>query len=91
VDEPIQLPIDGVLDLHTFKPREVKDLVLDYLAECRTRDILQIRIIHGKGIGNLRRTVHAVLEKHPDVISFTLDHPQLGGWGATLVRLRPSN
>jgi len=88
VDEPIQLPIDGVLDLHTFKPAEAKDVVMEYLAECRTRGIFQVRIIHGKGIGNLRRTVHALLEKHPDVISFTLDHPQYGGWGATIVFLR---
>ena len=86
---PIELPIDGVLDLHTFNPREIKDLVLDYLAACRERGIYQVRLIHGKGIGNLRRTVHSILSKHPDVISFTLDHPQLGGWGATLVKLRP--
>jgi DNA-nicking Smr family endonuclease len=64
-DEPIQLPIDGVLDLHTFQPREIKDLVPDYLAECRSRGILRVRIIHGKGIGNLRRTVHAILSRHP--------------------------
>jgi DNA-nicking Smr family endonuclease len=88
-NEPMQLPIDGVLDLHTFKPREVKDLVPDYLAACRERGILLVRIIHGKGIGNLRRTVHAILARHPDVLSFSLDHPQLGGWGATLVRLKP--
>ena len=85
---PVQLPIDGVLDLHTFKPREVKELVMDYLAECQARGILQVRIIHGKGIGNLRRTVHALLAKHPEVVSYALDHPQFGGWGATVVELR---
>ena len=88
-EEPLELPIDGVLDLHTFHPKQIKDLVPDYLAECRERGILQMRIIHGKGIGNLRRTVHAILAKHPEVISFTLDHPQYGGWGATLVKLKP--
>lgn len=89
MDEPIQLPIDGVLDLHTFQPKEVKDLVPDYLAACRERGILQVRIIHGKGTGQLRRTVHAILARLPGVVSYTLDHPEYGGWGATLVRLRP--
>ena len=88
MDEPIQLPIDGVLDLHTFRPREIKDLVPDYLAACRERSIFQVRIIHGKGIGNLKRIVHSILARHPEVVSFTLDHPQYGGWGATLVTLR---
>jgi DNA-nicking Smr family endonuclease len=88
MDEPVPIPIDGVLDLHTFNPREIKALVTDYLVACQEQGILQVRIIHGKGIGNLRRTVHALLAKNPSVISFTLDHPQYGGWGATLVRLR---
>ena len=89
MDEPVEIPINGVLDLHTFRPRDLKDLVPDYLTACRERDILEVRIIHGKGIGHLRRTVHAILERHPDVVSFTLDYPEFGGWGATLVRLRP--
>jgi DNA-nicking Smr family endonuclease len=88
MDEPVPLPIDGVLDLHTFRPRDVKNLVPDYLAACRERGILQVRIIHGKGTGQLRETVHAILARHPHVASFTLDHPQYGGWGATLVLLR---
>ncbi len=88
MDDPVELPIDGVLDLHTFKPSEVGDLVPDYLAACLERGIFQVRIIHGKGIGNLRRTVHAILAKHPQVVSFALDHPEYGGWGATIVHLR---
>ena len=88
MDEPIKLPIDGVLDLHTFRPKDIKDLVPEYLAACRDKGIFQVRIIHGKGIGNLRRTVHSILRRNPDVVSFTLDHPEYGGWGATLVRLR---
>jgi DNA-nicking Smr family endonuclease len=88
MDEPVQLPINGVLDLHAFQPRDLKDLVPDYLAACRARGIFQVRIIHGKGIGNLRRTVHSILSKHADVVSFALDHPQYGGWGATIVHLR---
>ena len=88
LDEAIELPIDGVLDLHTFKPSEVKELVIDYLAECQRRGILRVRIIHGKGIGNLLRTVHALLSKHPEVISYALASAPFGGWGATIVHLR---
>ncbi len=88
MDEPIPIPINGVLDLHTFNPREIKDLVPDYLAACQEKGILLVRVIHGKGIGNLRRTVHSLLAKDPNVASFTLDHPEFGGWGATLVRLK---
>jgi DNA-nicking Smr family endonuclease len=85
---PIELPIDGVLDLHTFLPQEVKALVSDYLAECREQGILEVRIIHGKGTGALRRTVHAILSRLPEVDSFGLAMEDAGGWGATLVRLR---
>lgn len=89
MDEPHQLPIDGVLDLHTFNPRDIKDLVPDYIEACRQKGIVQLRIIHGKGIGNLRRSVHAILSRHPAVKSFALDHPEYGGWGATIVHLLP--
>ncbi|RMF87333.1 MAG: DNA mismatch repair protein MutS [Nitrospinota bacterium] len=87
--EPIELPIDGILDLHTFPPGEVKDLVTDYLALCQERGILEVRIIHGKGTGTLRRTVHALLRRLPEVAAFRLAGEEAGGWGATLVELRP--
>jgi len=87
-EESIQQPIDGVLDLHTFRPNEVKELVLDYLEECRSRGVLDVRIIHGRGIGNLRRTVHAILSRHPEVVSYAPASERFGGLGATIVHLR---
>jgi hypothetical protein len=81
--EPIELPIDGILDLHLFRPAEVRELVPDYIEECLVRNILTIRIIHGKGTGTLRRLVHSILEKHPAVDHFRLCGESGGGWGAT--------
>ena len=84
------LPIDGTLDLHAFQPRDVKDLVPDWLEECRSAGILDVRIIHGKGIGVLRTMVHRILAEHPAVVSF--GHPGDGGsWGATVARLQPKD
>jgi DNA-nicking Smr family endonuclease len=84
----IEVPIDGILDLHNFSPKDLKYLIPDYLEECRRKSILQVRIIHGKGIGNLRRTVHSILQKIPSVVSFRLAGEGGGSWGATLVILR---
>ena len=87
-EEPIALPIDGELDLHTFRPEEVPELVQDYLDECRRLGIYEIRIVHGKGKGTLRRTVEAALQRRDDVLEQRLAPPERGGWGATLVTLR---
>jgi DNA-nicking Smr family endonuclease len=86
-DDPIHIPIDGTLDLHTFDPREVSDLLKDYIEACLEAGIFEIRIIHGKGRGILRDRVHSVLKKNPLVIEFSLD-PGSSGWGATVVRLK---
>lgn len=86
--EPVELPIDGVLDLHGIKPSEIKEVIPEYLRLCREKGILEVRIVHGKGIGNLRRTVHSILTQVPAVISFNLGRPEFGGWGATIVYLK---
>ena len=85
----VELPIDGVLDLHTFHPRDVADLVPTWLQECRERGLTELRLIHGKGKGVLRRTVHAILAREPSVIAYVSAPEERGGWGATLVTLRP--
>jgi dsDNA-specific endonuclease/ATPase MutS2 len=86
-DDPVELPIDGVLDLHTFSPKDVRDLVPEYIGECLSRGITEIRIIHGKGTGTLKAVVHGLLKKDPRVASFKDAGTGGGGWGATEVRL----
>jgi DNA-nicking Smr family endonuclease len=87
-DEPVELPLDGVLDLHTFHPRDAKELVPDYISACRRRGLRHLRIIHGKGTGTLREVVHAALRRSPEVASFGPAEETGGGWGATLVILK---
>jgi len=88
-DEPVRIPIDGVLDLHAFRPAEVKDLVEEYLEECRRKGIDHVRIIHGKGTGTLRQIVLSLLKKNPNVLSYRAADLGGGSWGATEVVLKP--
>ena len=87
-EEPYRMPITDSLDLHTFGPHEVKDLLQDYLNECVRMGFHEVRIIHGKGTGVLRQVVHSALKRSPLVRSFRLAPPEAGSWGATIVRLR---
>lgn len=89
-EEPVRLPIEEVLDLHTFAPKEVASVVEEYLAQCRQAGIPEVRLIHGKGTGTQRAIVRQLLMNHPDVLSFADAPPERGGWGATVVRLKPS-
>lgn len=88
-DEPVVLPIQDSLDLHTFRPRDVPMLIPDYLEACRERGILKVRIVHGKGTGALREKVHGILRRLDEVESFQLADREGGDWGSTLVVLRP--
>lgn len=87
-DQPIEYPIDGTLDLHQFRPQEVKDVVMDYIDCCLEKGVYSLRIIHGKGIGVQREIVRSILEKHPAVLSFRHEEGSGGGWGATVVDLK---
>lgn len=86
---PVAIPITGELDLHTFRPSDLGELIPAYLAECAARGIREVRIVHGKGTGTLRTTVHALLLRSPLVKSFRPGDETSGSWGATLVTLRP--
>ena len=89
--EPIKIPIEDVLDLHTFRPQDVADLLKDYFAECIKAGIHSVRVIHGKGKGIQKKRVHQILQKNPQVKSFKDAPPEAGGWGATLVELNPND
>ena len=84
----VEYPVDGSLDLHMFSPKDAPSVVEEYLEECLRRGIHEVRIVHGKGRGVLRRTVHAILERHPRVEDFKIDTGP-SGWGATIVHLKP--
>ena len=86
--KPVKMPIEDILDLHTFKPKEVPDLLTDYFTACIEKSIYSIRIVHGKGRGILKKRVHELLEKNQMVESFRPAPPEAGGWGATLVDLK---
>lgn len=89
-DAPVALPVTGELDLHPFDPKDVREVVEEYIRLCRERGLLEIRIIHGKGTGALRESVHALLRRHEGVVAFQLAATSAGGsWGATWVKLAP--
>jgi len=87
-EDPIEFEITDELDLHTFRPSEVGELVPDYIELAQDKGFSRVRIIHGKGIGTLRETVHALLRKDPRVERFELAGQGEGSWGATIVWLR---
>jgi DNA-nicking Smr family endonuclease len=85
-EEPIEIPITEVLDLHPFRPDEVRSVTLEYLTEARARGLREVRLIHGRGIGMQRANVQALLRNLEWVDRFWDD----ASLGATVVVMRPS-
>lgn len=88
-EQPVEIPITPELDLHTFRPSEIKDLLPEYFRECQRNGIFRVRVIHGKGTGTLRDTVHSLLPRISEAESFQYPaEANAGSWGATWVNLR---
>ena len=86
--DPIVLPLEDAIDLHAFAPKDIASVVEEYLDQCHKAGFHEVRIIHGRGKGIQRRIVRALLERHPQVLSFKDAAPESGGWGATIVQLK---
>ena len=87
-EDPVEFPITYELDLHTFRPSDLGELIPAYLEAARDKGIREVRIIHGKGTGTLRTTVHTLLDRIPSIAGYRLGDEKTGGWGATLVRFK---
>jgi dsDNA-specific endonuclease/ATPase MutS2 len=86
---PLTLPLEDYLDLHPFQPKDIPSVVEEYLEQCRLEKLTEVRLIHGKGAGVQRNIVRSLLSKHPAVRSFGDAPAEAGGWGATIVNLKP--
>ena len=86
-DEPVEIPVTDVFDLHAFAPRDVKAAVEAYLEEAHRLGLTALRIIHGRGIGVQRELVRSILSRTPYVLHFSDAPGEAGGWGATIVTL----
>lgn len=86
-EQPVPIEVNGVLDLHYFNPEDLSTLIDEYIRVCIEKKIFSVRFIHGKGIGNIRRSVHSLLDRNPYVTGYQLADESGGGWGATIANL----
>lgn len=87
--DPVVVPLEDSIDLHSFGPEDIPSVVEEYLEQCREAGVFEVRLIHGRGIGVQRRIVRTILERHPSVRAFKDAPLEAGGWGATVVELNP--
>jgi dsDNA-specific endonuclease/ATPase MutS2 len=88
--EPVVIEFSDVIDLHSIPPRQVRQVVEDYIEEAYGRGVEWVRIIHGKGVGVQREVVRSILARSPFVADFQDAPPEAGGWGATIVTMAKS-
>jgi dsDNA-specific endonuclease/ATPase MutS2 len=88
-DQPVELPIEDSIDLHTFSPKDIPSVVESYLEAAREAGFREVRIIHGRGKGIQKERVRQVLGRSPHVEHFEEATPDRGGFGATVARLKP--
>ena len=90
IPEEIVLPLEDWIDLHPFRPREIRSVAESYLEQAIEAGFREVRLIHGRGIGVQREILRSMLAEHPGVVGFSDAPPGRGGWGATIVRLAPA-
>ena len=86
MDDGHQIPIEGVLDLHAFAPRDIASVVEEYVRAAHEAGLREVRLIHGRGKGVQRGIVQQALERHPLVVEFW-DAAE-SHLGATVARLK---
>ncbi|HEX9723689.1 MAG TPA: Smr/MutS family protein [Vicinamibacteria bacterium] len=87
--DPVHVPVEDSLDLHSFSPRDIPSVVESYLEAAWEAGFREVRLIHGRGKGVQKEAVRRVLSTHPRVSEFREAPPDRGGWGATIVWLTP--
>jgi len=90
-EEPVRVPLEDSLDLHSFSPPEIPEVVEEYLGACQRAGLLEVRLIHGRGRGVQRRIVQSLLQRLSSVDAFRDAPAERGGWGATIVYLEPAS
>jgi dsDNA-specific endonuclease/ATPase MutS2 len=88
-DDAVIVDIEDSIDLHGFQPRDVPSVVESYLEAAHEKGYREVRLIHGRGVGVQRARVQALLKEHPLVERFSDAPAWRGGWGATVVWLKP--
>lgn len=84
-DDPVAVPIEHELDLHTFQPRDIPAVVDAFVTAAAAAGLRDVRLVHGRGIGVQRAAVQQVLADHPRVAAYW-DDPR-AHLGATIARL----